>query len=289
MSCRQSRILKSRKNILRRRSTTIPAIARSFLVPIWTRYVPPSDCLALPSRDIYSLPGLQVEPEASFWTIGDCPVPCVIKISRLTAITDDPANPCYFPPYPTAPDVVRDEIEELVELASLRDDPEALFSAKPCRERREISPFLQYRPQPLSAVYNLDRDPAAYALRRGGTPEPNLLEIHRGEQLDAAYPVIRTGRELARWFETETPGLGHRHALNLLLRDANWSPPRQAWVWAALDVTIYSAHPGGLVLQVDGRERRPGVPAEPAWSAAERVLSPAAVRGQLARRRALQP
>lgn len=204
---------------------------------------PPSDCLALPSQEMYSLPGRQVEPEASFWTIGDCPVPCVIKISRLTAITDDadPQNPCYFPPYPTNADVVRDEIEELVELASLRDDPEALFSSKPCRERREVSPFLQYRPQPLSAVYNLDRDPAAYALRRGGAPEPNLLEIYRGEHLDAAYPVIRTGRELARWFEMETPGLGHRHALNLLLRDANWSPPRQAWVWAALDVTIYSA------------------------------------------------
>jgi hypothetical protein len=147
---------------------------------------PPGDCLALPSQDMYRLPGPQVEPEASFWTIGACPVPCVIKIERLTEITDDPHNHCYFPPYPTDPDVVRDEIEELVELASLRDDPEALFSSKRCRERREISPFLQYRPQPLIAAYNLDRDPAAYALRRGGAPEPNLLEIHRGEHLDAA-------------------------------------------------------------------------------------------------------
>jgi membrane-associated phospholipid phosphatase len=137
--------------------------------------------------------------------------------------------------------VVRDEIEELVELASLPDDPDALFSSKPCRERRYISSFLQYRPQPLSAVYNLDGDPAANALRRVVAPEPNLLEIYRGEELDARYPVIKTGRELARWFEMETPGLAHRHALNLLLRDKDWSPPRQAWVWAALDVTIYSA------------------------------------------------
>lgn len=202
---------------------------------------PPKDCLALPSKAKYSLPGPQVEPEASFWTIGECPVPCVIKISRLTQVTDDPKNPCYFPPYPTDEAVVRDEVEELVELASLRDDPEAIFSSKPCRERREISPLLQYRPQPLGAVYNFDRDPVAHVLLRGGAPEPNLFEIYRGEHYDARHPVVRTGRELARWFEQETPGLAHRHALNLLLRDTDWSPPRQAWVWAALDVTIYSA------------------------------------------------
>jgi hypothetical protein len=204
---------------------------------------PPSECLALPSQPTYKLPGPQIEPEASFWTIGKCKVPCVIDICRLTRVTDDPNpnNPCFFPPFPTDPAVVRDEIEELVELASLRDDPDALVSTKPCRERREISPFLQYRPQPLSAAYNLDRDPAAQVFLRGGAPEPNLVEIYRGEEYDARYPVIRTGRELARWFENNTPGLAHRHALNYLLRDTDWSPPRQAWVWAALDITIYSA------------------------------------------------
>ncbi len=202
---------------------------------------PPSDCLALSAKTMYSLPGPQVEAEASFWTIGECPAPCAIKISRLTSITDDPDSPCYFPPYPTDAAVVQDEIEELIELASLRDDPDALFNSTPCRGRREVSSFLQYRPQPLGAAHNLDRDPLAHALRQGGASEPNLLEIYRGEEIDARYPVIRTGRELARWFESETPGHGHRHALNLLLRDANWSPPRQAWVWAALDITIYSA------------------------------------------------
>jgi hypothetical protein len=55
---------------------------------------PPDNCLALPSKTTYSLPGPQIEPDASFWTIGDCPVPCVIKISRLTQITDDPNGPC---------------------------------------------------------------------------------------------------------------------------------------------------------------------------------------------------
>jgi membrane-associated phospholipid phosphatase len=54
-------------------------------------------------------------------------------------------------------------------------------------------------------------------------------------------PIIQTGRELARYFEAETPGLAHRQALNQLLLFTNWSPPRQALVWMALDVAIYSA------------------------------------------------
>jgi hypothetical protein len=198
-------------------------------------------CPSLPSRKRYSLVGPQVEPEASFWTIGECRPPCVISISELTRYTDNPESDCYFPPYPTDEVVIEDEINELVELASLRDDPNAVFSRQPCRERREISPFLQYRPQPLGAVVNLERDPAFQVLRRGRNPEPNLLEILRGEEQDAMVPVIRTGRELARYFEAETPGLAHRQALNLLIRDVSWSPPRQAWVWAALDITIYSA------------------------------------------------
>jgi membrane-associated phospholipid phosphatase len=71
-------------------------------------------------------------------------------------------------------------------------------------------------------------------------------------------PVITTGRELARHFENETPGLQLRHALNALMPPSGeppyfrpmagtgvpyftWSPPFQALVWAALDITIYSA------------------------------------------------
>jgi membrane-associated phospholipid phosphatase len=166
---------------------------------------------------------------------------CTIRIEDLIKHTDDPNDPHFFPPYPTDDDVVRDEINELIELASLRDDPDALYCNRPCRERRDISPFLQYRPQPLSAVVNMERDPAFRVLNRGREGEPNLGAILRGDEQDATVPVIRTGRELARYFENETPGLAHRHALNLLLRDADWSPPREAWVWAALDVTIYSA------------------------------------------------
>lgn len=199
-------------------------------------------CPALPRQTAYSLRGPQVEPEAGFWAVGDCCPPlCTVRMDDLVAITDDPTNPRFFPPYPTDGAVVRDEIAELIELASLRDDPGAVASGRPCRERRDVSPFLQYRPQPLGAVVNMERDPAFRALRRGREQEPNLLEVLRGEELDAQVPAVRTGRELARYFENNTPGLAHRHALNLLLREADWSPPREAWVWAALDLTIYSA------------------------------------------------
>lgn len=194
----------------------------------WPIPVPP----APPGTQMYNLRGPQVEPEAGFWTIYPCPLPCVVRVEDLVKITDDPTSDCYFPPYPVAPAVLDDEIAELLELDSLRDDLEALANPVPGnpqpsssvqnvfpivgnRRRLAISPFLQMRPQPLGAVYNRERS--------------------------EDQPVILTGRELARWFESETPGLAHRHALNFLLPATNWSPPRQAMVWMALDVAIYSA------------------------------------------------
>jgi hypothetical protein len=173
---------------------------------------PPS----IPRSTMYGLRGPQVEPEAGFWTINPCAVPCIVRIQDLILKTDNPDDPCYFPDYPTDPDVVSGEIEELIELASLRDEPGALANpGAPSRRRLAISPFLQLRPQPLGAVFNRERS--------------------------EDEPVILTGRELARYFESETPGLGHRHALNFLISRFNYSPPRQALIWAALDMAIYSA------------------------------------------------
>ncbi|HYG64990.1 MAG TPA: vanadium-dependent haloperoxidase [Thermoanaerobaculia bacterium] len=145
------------------------------------------------------------------------------------------------------------EVAELKELACLRDEPEALFSDRRGRERKGLSMFLRLRPQPFGAVIN--------TLRRGdsllinGGPEPRRAAIDVCAQprpdmgpipcatdcVDDFFPAIRTGRELARYFESETPGLAHRLALSYLLRDANYSPPYQAFIWAALDVAIYSA------------------------------------------------
>ncbi|MBA2510048.1 MAG: vanadium-dependent haloperoxidase [Rubrobacteraceae bacterium] len=162
---------------------------------------------------VYALPGPQVDPEASYWN--NCPVPCPVSHGELVAITDVAQNSCYFPDYPTNAAVVQAEFDELQMLEGLRKDPTAIASTDPDSLRCEISAFLQLRPPPLGAVTN----------------------TARGD----AFPVVSTGAELARYFENETPGLAHRQALNYLIRNTNWSPPRQALVWAALDVAIYSA------------------------------------------------
>lgn len=162
----------------------------------------------------YRLSGEQVEPEASYWN--RCPVPCPVSLKELLAVTDNPQNPNFFPPYPADPAWVKMEFNELWnELQPRRNDPTQVASTVPGRERLPISFFLQLRPQPVGAVFNFARDDH--------------------------FPTIFNGAELARYFENETPGLAHRKALNYMIRDTNWSPPRQSLVWAALDVAIHSA------------------------------------------------
>lgn len=156
----------------------------------------------------YHLHGPQVEPKAACW--GDNPPHAplhVVPTAEITAIVTPP-------PFPTGA-AATEELKELHELAQMRDDPTALHSSAPGRERRPLSFFLQLRPPPLGAVYNTLRADS--------------------------QPVVTTGRELARMFEAETPGLLHRQALNFLIKDSGWSPPRQARAWAALDIAIYSA------------------------------------------------
>lgn len=180
----------------------------------------------------YGLQGPQVEPDAGYWTVGPCTVPCVVRISELLALTDDPNTPeFYFEPYPSNQNVVNDELKELRDLENMRDNPGAVASTTPGKTRLPISKFLQYRPQPLGAVFCLERE------------QKPLQRLAQQCTLDAQDdpPVIQTGRELARWFENETPGLAYRHALNCLIRSCDLSPPRQARIWMALDVSIYSA------------------------------------------------
>ncbi len=170
---------------------------------------PPPGADPLPADQRYNLRGPQVEPEAAFWTVCRvCRAWSGSKTSSSAPTWTSPADACYFPPYPTDPGELRAEIEELIALASLRDDPEALASNEPGRERAGISPFLQLRPQPIGAVVNIERDPVLAAVRAGRQPEPGALAVARGEEVNPAFAVIRTGRELARYFEAETPGLG---------------------------------------------------------------------------------
>lgn len=105
-----------------------------------------------------------------------------------------------------------------------RDQPAP--AAAPATDHRGRERRARPRPWPCA------RGPAARAPRDRN---------RSGEDHDARFPVIRTGRELARYFEEETPGLAHRLALTQLLSQQMWSPPRQALAWAALDITIYSA------------------------------------------------
>ncbi len=183
----------------------------------------------------YALTGPQVEPDASFWN--HCAQLRLVSIKELLAVTDDPGNAGYFPPYPDVctpdgQDEVRKEFEELLNLSKLRDEPCSLVSQGDCPNLTEWPCEPRYlRPRafgcraPISRLFNL-MPPALGAVQVARLP---------GQQ------VIRTGRGLARALENETPGLFHRHALNYLITTRSWSPPRQALVWAALDVAIASA------------------------------------------------
>ena len=177
----------------------------------------------------YNLPGPQVEPKASFWN--RCSQPRIVSLDDLReAGTDDPNSPNFFPPYPDSgtPEgqaIIDAEIAELRELESLRGDANALVGGPP-RERKPMSVFLTGGDLTISSK-TIEFAP------------PPLGAVVRTIRLDE--PLVQTGRELARYFEGETPGLAHRHALNGLIRVKDWSPPRQAWVWAALDVAISSA------------------------------------------------
>lgn len=183
----------------------------------------------------YGLTGPQVEPDASYWNY--CPQLRLVSIKELLTITDDDTHPGYFPPYPDpctseGKELIQKEFDELVELQKLRDDPCELVTAKdcglltdsPCKPVEKL-PFAFGCRSRVSRLFNL-MPPALGAVQVNRLP---------GQQ------VIRTGRGMARAVEAETPGIFHRHALNYLITTRSWSPPRQALIWAALDVAIASA------------------------------------------------
>ena len=111
---------------------------------------------------------------------------------------------------PRGEDPQRRELQELIYLARLRDDPAEVArlprnSSDPEPDgiqglRLPLSMFLQVRPQPPGARLNTARD------------------------FDA-FPAVATGRELARYFEVETPGLPFRQALDYILQETTLSPP----------------------------------------------------------------
>ena len=179
----------------------------------------------------YQLKGPQVEPAAGYWQF--CAKLRVVAIDELRQLTDNPTKREYFPPYPADKATIEREFKELKFLSAHRDDPCALVG-KCKHEPPEVCEFgkdPKKLPEddgcrrPISKLWNLCPYPM------GGV----LVSRFDGEQ------VIRTGRGLARAVESETPGLYHRHIATFLMRTRNWSPPRQALVWAALDVAIATA------------------------------------------------
>jgi hypothetical protein len=199
----------------------------------------------------YNLPGCQVEPESGYWNIGRNPLPHVVSFDELIQLTQDTSSPYYVPPYPNDEESLNWEIAELKFLEDNRDNPYAItgeFDTPPPgtypeifknagTERLGISDFIQIDPPPFGAIFNIDTRP------QNKIQNINQQQLHRQQYLNGSRPpLVTTGRELARLFENETPGLIHRHALNYLLyKRPGISPTRQARIWMALDVAIYSA------------------------------------------------
>ena len=154
------------------------------------------------------IPGSETNPPKPPPNLG---VPTLAEIQKVC----DPEIKRH--PFPKDGAELDAQLQELRILAGLLDDPNAVANASPLR--KPISAFLQRRPQPLGAVYDELRAETA--------------------------PVILTGRELARWFEKDTPNLAYAHALNYLIYKENpalkLSPPKQAQIWTALNLAIYTA------------------------------------------------
>lgn len=151
----------------------------------------------------------QVEPEASYWF--RCPVLCVVSLTEVAAELKNKVNP-----YPTDATTLKKEIKELKDFYNKRNDdyPQNKLSIFLKDEKYTMSP-------PVGSVVS--------------APLPNR-------------PFIRSGLELATLFEGETPGLWHRHVMNVLLDPSvegglgqKLSPPLQSLLWAALDLAITSA------------------------------------------------
>lgn len=214
---------------------------------------------------MYNLPGAQVDPEAGWWGIPvlERELPRVVSIDRVKLLVENPESPFYVPPYPRDPAFLDWEISELAFLAANRDNPEALvgtFGPQPPAHglppafvdttRAPISDFIQLDPPPFGTIFNINpcADPDApndewRCRNQFAINNINQQHLRRQQFQNGELPgVVRTGRQLARMFELDTPGHIHRHALNYLFYNrTDISPPRQARVWMALDVAIYSA------------------------------------------------
>jgi len=135
---------------------------------------------------IYNLPGdgrfTQVEPSASYWS--RCPILRTVSIDDVLTKLGDLGQHAY-------PANSQAELDLLEQLNAHRKD-EAFFLAHPANPPSKYLTDPRYFEEP----------PTGAVVRK-----PNPAQL-RG---------IATGLELATLFEAETPGLWHKHVLNMLL------------------------------------------------------------------------
>lgn len=218
----------------------------------------------------YALKGLQVEPTASLWLdnvthIRVPPLTAIMALSERTPIgtTDrlalDFTNDFPFDPDSANPDTGKLDRQLQTLIAMAEDRPNAPY---PAGETFGPTPDSEVVVTPLSRFIHLQPIPFGTIMDIGertqtkifnvleqhlriipGLPSEICKEVDGGPPPTSAVPrVVNEPRELARIFENETPGHYHRHALNWLFYNRpDVSPPRQARVWMALDVTIYAA------------------------------------------------
>lgn len=195
---------------------------------------PPSDSFE------YKLKGEQVEPTAGFWLTRNS-----ITVPRRDDVIEYAEGRKAKPRWQLQPEDFPTEERLPDQLAILR----ALARDRgvhPYRAGRTysageesltltpLSRFLQLHPPPFGAVFDVEAHPTQ-GIGTGQVNRQHELIFERRKFVDQ-------GQELARLFEQETPGLLHRHALNwLFFNRADVSPTRQARVWLALDMAIYTA------------------------------------------------
>lgn len=186
----------------------------------------------------YALCGPQVEPDAGLWLRevaapgGGAPIrlPRQDEVVQLTLKKDDWFGnlPNVFPKDETA---LAQQLDQLKTLQAARDTLLTRVTPPDGLTLAPTSRFLDLQCVPFGAAFNTTRPQYRVS---------NIADWRR--RINLKRQVVLTGRELARLFEEETPGLYHRHVLNwLLVLRPDIAPPRHARVWMALDMAIYTA------------------------------------------------
>jgi len=165
----------------------------------------------------YRLPGPQVEFQAAYWLVN-----AQLRMPTLEEIMAKLGEPT---PYPRDENTLKNEIAELRRLAASRDN---------ILPPGYLSDFINLQNPPFGAIFNGSPSRTQYRVDFVKVQDTRINRLPK--------TLVLTGRELARMFENETPGLLHQHALNwLLFMRADISPPRHARIWASLHLAIYAA------------------------------------------------